>query len=423
MEKKLTASGGIPVYYYENEHLHSICICVYFKAGLLYEKRENAGITHLWEHMAFKNINACVKGKLSKKLDKMGAYFNGCTYKEVVELKISASSRYFRECSDLITKVFEDYCFSDKDLEIEKKRIKSEIREENEKKSIDYLAGKRVWKNTVLQNSLAGDSKVLDYISKKKLTKFHDQMRNSDNIFVYVTGNVTDDDIEYLADKISSYDIKSTEENKRECIAPVPKKMFNRDAAVDVVKADVNEIRFSLDINREKCSVAELDLLYDILFNGESCKIFEGLSDKTGLIYSYDSALELYNNVGNMYFSYQVKEKRILESIERVILIFKKLRDGVDKELKYVKQPYIDSVDVQLDDPDGLNRMMAFENHILDQGYESLTHRKEVYESVTPERMLKVIKKVLSKDNLCITIKTTNGKLKASDVYKIARKL
>lgn len=423
MEQKIMTNNNIPVYYYGNEHLHSVCICIYIRAGLLYEKRELTGISHLWEHMAFKNINACMDGKLNKELDRMGAYFNGCTYKELVEFKIVAPERYFRECADIITKVFEDYKFSDEDFAVEKKRIKSEIREDDEKKSIDYIAGKRVWKNTVLSGSVAGSSSIVDAIGRKKLSKFNKGIRVSSNIFAYVTGKFTEDDVKYLGEKLSVYEMSSNTKCARNNVAPVPKNMFKRDADVLIKKGDVCEVRFSFDIDKTKCSCVELDLLYDVLFNGESCKIFDSLSDKTGLIYSYDSAIEMYENIGNMYFSYAVKEKRLLESIERVILVFKQLKDGVDEELDYAKQPYIDSVDMLLDDPDGLNWLMAFESHMLNQAYTGLRDRKEAYQKVTSERMLEVIKGIFKKNNLCVAIKTTSGKIKNQSVEKIIKKL
>ena len=50
------ASNGIKVYSCTNEHLHTFSICCYIKAGLLYEDKSEQGITHLFEHMVFRNL-------------------------------------------------------------------------------------------------------------------------------------------------------------------------------------------------------------------------------------------------------------------------------------------------------------------------------------------------------------------------------
>ena len=70
--------------------------------------------------------------------------------------------------------------------------------------------------------------------------------------------------------------------------------------------------------------LSHIDLLYDILFDGECSKIHEELSEKTGYVYSYSSAIEQYSNIGNMYFSYEIDEKNLLKSIEKVVKLQKK---------------------------------------------------------------------------------------------------
>ena len=49
--------NGIRIYSYPNPHLHSFCIALYVKAGCLYEPEEDNGITHLLEHLVFRNID------------------------------------------------------------------------------------------------------------------------------------------------------------------------------------------------------------------------------------------------------------------------------------------------------------------------------------------------------------------------------
>ena len=109
MEKLVVADNQLPIYYYENEALHRFCITLYIKAGILYESRDEIGITHVFEHMIFRNINRVLDGQMKQKLDKMGAYFNGCTFKEFVEIKIIAANKHFLECADIISKIFEHF--------------------------------------------------------------------------------------------------------------------------------------------------------------------------------------------------------------------------------------------------------------------------------------------------------------------------
>ena len=119
MEKKVIADNNVPIFYYENEALHRFCLTLYVKAGILYEANNETGITHCWEHMIFRNINRVLNGKMKQRLDKMGAYFNGCTFKEFVEIKIIAAKEHFSECADIMAKVFEKIDISKDDYNID----------------------------------------------------------------------------------------------------------------------------------------------------------------------------------------------------------------------------------------------------------------------------------------------------------------
>lgn len=422
MEKIVECNNGVPIYYYCNEHVHSFCICLYIKAGVLYEKKEYNGVTHFWEHMVFKNINHNMKGKMSKALDKIGAYFNGTTFKEMVEFKITGASKNFKPCAKIISKVMLPAEFTDKELETEKRRIKSEIREDDEENSIDFLAEKYIWRKTGLAMPITGTASAVDGFNKKSYTKTRNRILDAKNMFFYVTGAFTDEDIEYLKKLIDICDI-GNDAPLRMNIAPVPKKFFKRKPDIKIVNADKDEIRFSFDFDAGKYTVAQIDLLYDILFDGECCKIFKSLSDKSGLIYSYNSMIEQYKNIGCMSLAYEVKEKRLLESVEKVILIFKKLKKGIKDELEYVKPVYIDNAEMELDIPDKLNWTFAYESHILGQDYKDIHERRLAHVGITAECIEEMVNDIFTTSNLSIMIRTTNKKLKSEEVEKIVSKL
>lgn len=413
MEKIVLADNQLPIYYYENEALHRFCITFYIKAGILYESEDEIGITHVFEHMIFRNINRVLNGQMKQKLDKMGAYFNGCTFKEFVEIKITASHKHFSECADIMSKVFEAIDIPAKEYCAEIKRIKAEIREEDEKKSIDYMGQKTVWKDTCLSKSIAGKKSVISGLSLMRIREYAEEICTPNNMFIYVTGAVNHNDIKELADKVGKYQLqKSTA--KKDNIAPVPFGFMDRSDKIKMKKADYCAVRFALDFNMSMCKKAELDLLYDILFDGECSKIHEELSEKTGFVYSYSSSLEQYNNIGNFYFSYEIDEKNLVKSIKRVIKVFNNLKKGIEEELTYVKPTYVDNGDMDLDEPEKLNWIMAYEGHILEQNYKTIEDRKKAYASVSNQDIITLANNIFKPENLVISIKynKTNNKKK-----------
>ena len=87
---------------------------------------------------------------------------------------------------------------------------------------------------------------------------------------------------------------------ERKNLAPVPKRFFARKPKVYVKNSKKTCVCFSVDIDASNYTLAEKNLLFDILFEGEFCKIHQELSEKKGYVYSYDPCFQHYNNIGQM---------------------------------------------------------------------------------------------------------------------------
>lgn len=418
MEKQYQTKSNIPIYTYTNPNLHSFCLCLYLKAGLLYETNENNGITHLWEHMVFRNVDQLMNHTLYRRLDQYGLSFDGCTYREFVQFKISGAVKYFSDAVDIFLNIFKPMQITTSDFQIERKRIKAEIREEDEKSSLDFFTGKIIWQGTPLENSITGTPKTLDKIGIKALRNAHCTVLSVNNLFFYVTGNVDEPCIQQLAERLESIPIAITSAERLNQ-AFVPPNFFHRDCRVDVKNCTYTYIRFSFDFDAERYTQAELDLLYSILFEGDTCKIFRELSDNTGYIYSFDARQEKYCNIGNLYFSFEVQYGNLMDSIDKVIRILTEMKNCQQEELDYAKTPYIDNADFMLDDDEDLNWNMAYENHIMNSRFLSIEQRKLAYDAVEPARISEISREIFKPENLVVTVKGDQKKIETDSIRNI----
>lgn len=417
MEQIRTTKNGIAIYSYPNEHLHSFCVALYVKAGCLYEGEKENGITHLLEHLAFRNIDRLMEGSLYQVLDLCGLSFNASTYKEFVQFIITGAMEHYEQAIDIITKVFEPLALSKEKIDLEKQRVKAEIREKAYEKSLDGFTDQIVWAGTGLTRDIAGKIGPLTKMGKNQLEEAHRRMFSRNNLFFYLTGNVTEGQIDQLEEKVMAYPLEDTV-SVHTNEAPVPEAFFHRDGHVDIKNNDYCYVRFSFDIDTRKYKNAELDLLYDILFSGDSCVVYQELSEKSGLIYSFDARFEQYKNIGNIYFSYEVRHNTLLESIERILTKLHELKEDMDGALAYVLAPYVDNAYIMYDDVDDFNWTFAYENHIIDCGYRSIEDRKKAYASVTEERLKELVRDILRKENLVLTLKGQKKKIALSEVKK-----
>lgn len=417
MELLFETKNGIKIYAYKNPSLHSFHLSLFVRAGAMFESREESGITHFLEHVAIRNVNRIMGGKLYSLLDKRGLEFNASSFSEMVQFYMSGASGNFSYAAEIFSRLLSPIVLEKGEIDAERKRIKAEIRESDEKNSLLTFTNEITHKGTSLERSIVGSNPVIDKITRKKLEEYRKNNFTVKNIFVYVTGNFTDSDIECLSDELSKYDILPGEE--RENFAPVPENFGKRPLEVYVKNADFTMARFTFDLDLTKLGVPETDLIYDILLSGYASKFFIEMSEKRGLFYDINGALERYRNIGELYFYYEVKEQNLNEALEITVSILKELKNRLLTDDELMKAPYVDNAYNLFDDNREFNFTFAYDRHVMKLPYASLEERVEAYQKVTPERIRMVACEIFRPENLTLTIKGSKKKIDVEGIKKI----
>lgn len=422
MIERITTANGAEILGFPNPALHSFCLCLYVKAGPLYETPEENGISHFFEHMAFRGINAAMDGSLYRAADKLGITMNAVTYKEFIQFRITGASENFKESAAILCRIFTPFRVPMREIEIERRRIKSELRESDEKNSLEYFSQKIVWKDTTLSGTILGKHKNLDRFGAGTLAKAQQTLLSVNNLFFCVTGNYGKNGLDDLAKLLEEAPLCVTAE-KRTNTAPVPGGFGKRNAAIHIKNSREHVVRFSFDMESARYTTAEQYLLYDLLFSGECSKFFRGLSDDSGMVYSYDAAIEKYNNIGTVSFLYEIGAADVLRSVEKVTDILCDLKKGVTDELDYCRPVYVTGAEMLLDEPEELNFQIGYEARIMEKPFLSLEERKAAFCACTPARMTEIVREVFTPDHLVLTFKENAKRLDIEKVQSIISRL
>lgn len=404
MEKSYITDNQVKIFHYPGDHLHSFCISLYLNGGSIYETSEDNGISHFLEHVVIRNINHLMDGQLYRYLDRLGLMFNACTYKEFVQFEITGAAKHFNKAVDVFVKIFETISLPASEIGIERKRIKAEIREDDEKTTLGYFSGQIVWEGTSAAQMITGNSSGLDRMGKTALQKAHKTLVAADNMFFYVTGKAGEEELCYLKEAVEKYPLENRGMGRDNCV-DVPADFGKRNGRVAIKNSTDSVVRLSFDLDTNGFPQAAHMLLYDILFECENSKIHQALSEQSGFIYSFDSGMEQYRNIGNLYLQYEVRPSRLAESVEIVTGLLKELKNGLDDELEYVKAAYTDNSEIILDHSSNLNWTQAYEGHILGRTHVELDKRKQEYEEVTSEMVTELAEHIFRTDNLVVTVK------------------
>ena len=197
-EEHRSTLSGVDVFSYRNENLHGFHLSLFVRAGSMYESDDECGISHFFEHAAIRNVNRVMNGGLYVALDAHGVEFNASTYSEMIQFYTGGAEKNFRFASEVLLKVLSPIALDATEIKTECSRIKAEIRESDERTSLTAFTNERVHKGTSLARSITGTVGGVNKIGKCALENFRKKVITRKNIFFYVTGKVSDEDMDHL---------------------------------------------------------------------------------------------------------------------------------------------------------------------------------------------------------------------------------
>ena len=418
-EQSRVTKNGVSIYDYKNPNINSFYISLFIRAGSMHE--EMSGITHFFEHAAIRNVGALMDGGLYATLDRQGMEFNASTYSEMVQFYITGATVNFDLAAEIIAKLLSPILLSASEIKTERERIKAEIREGDDSTSLSTFAGNIVHEGTSLARTITGTLGGVEKITKTRLEEYRRSVMTKNNIFFYVTGNFDDSNLKKLASEIEKYDVG--EGSKNENIAPVPASFGKREQHVHLKNADFTMLRFSFDMDMSRMTIAESDLLYDMLLGGYNSRFFIEMSEKRGLFYDISGSSERYNNIGTLVFSFEVRGGSVYDAVETAVNLLREFKETTPDESTMMKAGYVTNAGLLYDEPRELNFTLAYDNHIMSAGYKSVEERAERYKAVTPERIREVAEAIFRPENLTLALKGNKKKIDLTKLEEIIRKL
>lgn len=413
-EEKYLSKKGVSVYTFKNPSLHGFYISLFVRAGSMYEEDGERGITHFLEHTLVRNVNKLRGGALYPLLDREALEFNASTYSEMVQFYVSGASAKFAVGAEILTDTLAPLSLSKIEIDTERRRIKAEIRESDDKSSLANFTSEAVFRGTSLSGSILGTNGSVDRMSAKRLEEYRRRVFCAENIFFYVTGNFTDEDISSLISLIDAHALASGDGvSIRANVAPVPSDFGKRNTDVRIKNADYTMLRFTFDVDMAKVSSQALDLIYDMLLSGYNSPFFVEMSEERGLFYDITGATERYRNIGTIHFTYEVKEKNIYDAVKMTARILRDFRTKTHDDGECMKGGYVDNAYMLFDDARECGFTLAYDNHIMGLGYKTLDDRRAAYERVGGEDIRRAAEVIFRPENLTITVKGNKRTLDA----------
>ncbi len=288
--QKVTFPNGLTAVVKESHRAPVVSVQVWVKAGSIYETDEEAGITHLIEHMIFKGTTKRGPGEMAREIESIGGTINAYTSLDYTVYHCTVPRQFLDTALDILSDALFHSTFDKNELEREKKVVLEEIRMREDRPStrLSRLLMSTSYKVFPYRRPVIGFPETVRSFSRDDILNYMKRRYRPTHMAVIVVGDV--DGTRTMARLKESFGVS-------EKMPPVnpefPKEPAQKQPRISWQAMDTEEGYLALtfsglpDFNSE--DTPALDVLAALLGNGESSRLVQSLKNRLQLVHQINA--------------------------------------------------------------------------------------------------------------------------------------
>jgi len=295
--------------------VRSVSIGLWIGTGSRAESTQEAGLSHLLEHLLFKGSSNYTSLEIDQIFDGMGAELNAGTGKETTSVFARVIDEHLPQAFDVMA----DMVFRPtlKEIESERAVILEEIAmyEDDPQEKVFDLLGEAVFGEHPLGRAIIGRAEVIADTPEEQIAAFHTQRYVPSNVVIAAAGAIDHDEFVALAAERTpvSTTAFSAAGPLASSFTEAPSRRFER--------KDTEQFHVcvgSLGISRHDDRRFALRVL-DTIFGGtSSSRLFQEVRERRGLAYSVYSFSSSFEDTGQIGLYVGTRPDNITEALEVV---------------------------------------------------------------------------------------------------------
>ncbi len=295
MYSKNLLDNGIRVVTENIPHVRSVSLGVWVNVGARDESLTESGLSHFTEHMLFKGTKNRSAKDIAIEVDSMGGELNAFTSKEGTTYYIKILDEYLPRAVDLLSDIFYNSVFDQKEIDRESKVIAEEIKmvEDTPDDYVHELFYESVWRGTPLGRSVLGTRKSVRSFKRDDFIKFMGRHYLPSDIVIAAAGTFDASRLlDMLNEKFGSKSRKGSKPKDDGVLFTPAVKIKNKKLEQVHICMGVKGLPYG---SRERFGMFALNTL---LGSSMSSRLFQEIREKHGLAYSIYSYLTSLRDTG-----------------------------------------------------------------------------------------------------------------------------
>lgn len=377
---------------------------VLVETGSDFETKEQNGLSHFLEHMVFKETTNRTGDQIKLELDGMGAASNAFTSNEFTGYYAKASKEKISKIIDLISDLYLNPTFPQKDIDIERGVIIEEINmyEDLPQRTVLDMWEELLYPNTSAGRTVIGPKENILAFNQKDFVSYHAKHYTPSKTVCVVAGNIDEKIVlKQIKSIFEKLPIKSA--SKR---AKIKQSQKSADIKIKYKKTDQAHLvlGFRAFDQYDKRNYA-LKLAGTILGKGFSSRLFTKMRDELGMCYYTRANLDTSTDRGSFFVHAGVTVGRTQEAVEVIMQEFKKIRDEVipKEELQKAKDFLLGHFAIGLETSEDVADYFGFQELLHDKILQPKDYIAKI-KAVTTEDIQKVLKQIMKQDKLNLAL-------------------
>jgi predicted Zn-dependent peptidase len=307
------------------EHVRSVAMGVWIRAGSRHELAEVNGISHFVEHMVFKGTKSRSAQLIAREVDAIGGNLDAFTGKETICFNIKVLDTHVPKALDVLSDLVLNPVFADQDILRERGVILEEIKmdEDNPDYLVHEIFTQNFWKDHPLGKPILGTRDTVRKFEQETLFEYYRQRFLGGNMIFSAAGNIDHDIfVSQVSERFAALmpgSIAST---------GAPPKTLSRIALRN--KKALEQVQLCLGVPSPPLA-HELRyvtlVLNTVLGGGMSSRLFQTVREERGLAYSIYSDLNPYSDTGSLCVYAGTSADKALDVIGLIMTEFRRLKN------------------------------------------------------------------------------------------------
>lgn len=410
-----TLKNGLEVLFIDVGAFPTITCQLLVAAGSRYERKDNNGIAHFFEHIPFKgtkhyptafDISAAVEGR--------GGIFNAFTSKDHTAYWIKTINEHFETSVDIISDMVLHPVLDPEEIEREKGVIVEEINmyEDTPARRVSEILENLMYPDNPLGYDILGTKETVTSFTKKTFTEYMDTFYYPNNAVFVVAGGLSGgkggelDVKKYL--EIIEKKFGGWKPGQKPSFKPVVENQT--ESAIDIYHKKTEQAHFSLgfrafsftDKRREA-----LSLLSTVLGGGSSSRLFIEVRERRGLCYYIGAGREYFEDTGSFYVQAGVTNQidKVKEAIRVTLAECGKIAKGELKkdELIRAKEMMKGRILLSFEDSSNVANFFAY-NKLIEKKLKDPAEMVKKIDAISEADIIDVARDVLVPEKLNFAI-------------------